>query len=319
MYSIYPQIISKIYTFLKKLRLSVLSEGPDSFVERKKRFYWAICKTDKGKKVFFKSLLKKEEGIKNRFKNEINFFKVLGENPWHPLSKITPKPLTFSIDNSFPYLLYEFVPGEAGTRKDRFSSTEIRKIIGLIKLINSSENIFDFIPKKPLFDFRFYKKTVDSLSARVGIRKNLRKEIKDFIEKEKRIFHISKHVLTHGDFSEANLIFYKGKIKIADWEHVHLRNPLYDFVSFWTKRKRQKKEQKIIEREYLKNEGKLKFLSSLFKLALIEISLRDLIFFEEMLKILQKEKENETIKKAKLDRRKEIEETLELLEENLNL
>lgn len=320
MYSIYPNIILKIKKILKEKKLKLLTERPEVFVQKKLRFYHAVCQGKEGKKVFFKSILKRERNIKNRFFNEINFLRKAKENP--KLAKIVPQILDFSLKSDFPFLLYQFLPGKSKKREDKFSEKEIKKVIKLMKVINSIENNFDFIPKKPLFNFFYFKKNISLLLKNLKTQKGLTLSVKpslieNFIEKNKKIFHLVKPKLTHGDFSEANLIFYKNGIKIVDWEHVHLRNPLYDFVSFWTKRKREKKEQKIIEREYLKSKERLKFFSPLFKLALIEISLRDLIFFEENLKILEGEKENEIIKKIKLNRKKEIEETLRLLKEYL--
>lgn len=313
MYSLYPKIVQKIYKTLKKLNLRLLSEKPEIFVEKKLRFYHASCQTKNKKKVFFKSLLKRERGIRNRFQNEISFLSTIKKNPSHSLFKITPKLLDYSLDRRFPYLLYEFLPGKAHQRIDKFSSEEIKKIARLIRLINSSQNIFRFIPKDSPFAFSRYKNKIIFLASQAKIEKSLEEKIKTFIEENKQIFSEVKPVLSHGDFSEANLIFFKEKIKIIDWEHIHLRNPSYDFVSFWTKRKHRPNEQKELKREYLKKEKDTKSFEILFDLALIEICLRNLIFFGEMLKILEKEEENLTVKRAKKSRKKEIKETLNLL------
>jgi len=313
MYSTYPDIILKIKKTLKKINLTALGEPPEIFVEKKLRFYHALCETKNREKVFFKSLLKKEKDIKNRFSNEINFLKTLEGKPEYPLSKFVPRVLDFSLDPDFPYLLYKFLPGKSRERKDKFSQKEIEKIVKLIKIINSSKKNFKLVPNEPFFNFLSYQKKINSFFKKIKISIKTKREIKKFIKKNEKVFYQVKLALTHGDFSEANLIFYKGKIKIIDWEHIQIRNPLYDFVGFWLKRKNHPKEQKILKDEYFKK-GKSKILAVLFKLALIEICLRDLMFFEEMLGTLKTFKENTKIKEAKVARKKEIKETLNLFE-----
>jgi hypothetical protein len=313
-YFLYPKILSKIKKTLKQKKLSLLSEEPEVFVQKKLRFFHALCKDREGKKVFFKSLLKKERGIKNRFLNEILFLKTMREEKKFPLAKRVPKLLDFSFKKDFPFLVYEFLPGNSKTREDKLSLEEIKEAISLIVLINSTEYNFNFIPKKPLFNFRIFSKTIFSLLKKLKLKKEIETKISKFITKTKEIFKFVKPKLNHGDFSEANLVFYRGKAKIVDWEHVHFRNPLYDFVSFWTKRER---ERKLIEKEFLKQQKGIEFFFPLFKMALIELSLKNLVFFNEMLKFLEKEKKTDQTLKAQQARKKEIKETLELLKKYL--
>ena len=309
-YSIYPQIITKIKKVLKEKKLKLLSEGPEFFVERKLRFYHALCKNEEGKKVFFKSLLKRERNIKNRFFNEINFLKKMTKNKSLPLAKRVPKLLDFSLKKDFPFLIYEYLPGRARCRKDFLKKEEIKEAVFLMKLIRETEINFSFIPKKPLFNFKKYSQKIFALLKKIKLKESFERKILKFVQKTKPIFKIIKPKLNHGDFSEANLIFYKGKAKIIDWEHVHLRNPLYDFVSFWTKRKRERGE---IEKEFFKQNGKIECFFPLFKAALIEILLKNLVFFEEMIEFAKERKDKKTI----LEREKEIKENLNLLKKYL--
>jgi len=301
MYNLYPNISQKIKVLLKKLNLKTYSEKIEDAIKDEKRFYRTSGKTKDGKKIFLKTLLAKEIGIKNRFLNEINFLKTIKENKNYPLTKFVPQVLDYSLNFDFPYLLEDFLPGKARRREDKFSKKEIEKIAELIVLVNSSKNIFDFIPKKPLFSFSFYKRKFFSQLNKLEIKTDLKKKIKNFIKKNRKIFYEIKPKLTHGDFSEANLLFSKNQIKLVDWEHVHLRNPLYDLAGFWVKRKSRPKEQRILVKEYLKKGGL--FLDPFFKLAIIEIVLQDLILFQKISKISK----NKKIKK-------EIAETLALLE-----
>jgi len=240
-YSLYPKIVQKIKKILRQKGLFLLSKEPEFFVQRKLRFYHALCKNKEGEKVFFKSLLKREMGIKNRFLNEIIFLKTMRENRKLPLAQKVPKLLDFSLKKDFPFLIYEYLPGESKRREDNFSLKEIKKIISLMTLINLTECNFYFIPKKPLFNFKSYSNAIFSLLKKLNLENKMEEKILKFVKKNKEIFKKVRPKLNHGDFSEANLIFWKEKVKIVDWEHVHFRNPLYDFVSFWTKRKKERK------------------------------------------------------------------------------
>lgn len=325
MYSTYPNIVSKIRKTLAKLGLELLTDSPERFIEKKLRFYWAYLRTKEGEKVFFKSLLKREVGIRNRFLNEINFLKTLKENPTHPLCHYAPKLLQFSKNSSFLYLCYKFLPGKTKRRENTYPKGELKRIVNLLKLINSSPiDKFKFVPQKPLFTFSFYKQRVNLLLKNLVIPKGLETKIKKFINQNQKVFQQVRPCLEHGDFSEANVLFYKNQIKILDWEHVHLRNPLYDLVSFWVKRKREPAEQKELLQNYLKKKRINKeMFAKLFKLAAIELCLGDLIFFNEMLKKTKEEeregkKDKKAIEKAIKSRHREINETIQLLNEKIN-
>lgn len=298
MYSLYPDVVPKIKKTIKKLGLTDVSSDPKKLIGKRKRFFRTFAKNKNGKKVFLKTILAKEKGIKNRFLNEINFHLTLKENPKNLLFNLVPKILAFSVNKSFPYILEEFLAGEFKKNEDNFSKKDIKRIVGLLKIITKSPtDIFKLIPEKPFFNFAFYKKRIGLLLKEACIETKTKKRIEKFVEQNKKIFYKIKPSLTHGDFSEANLVFFKNKIKIIDWEHIHLRSPIYDFVEFWIKRRRNSEEQKILIEEYLKGVKEKRFSRKLFKLAILEICLRDLTLFRQTIEGLKKNKKFEKIKK----------------------
>lgn len=322
MYRIYPNVVSNIKKTLKKLKLELLTDPPEGFIEKKLRFYWAYCRTETGEKVFFKSLLRTERGIKNRFLNEINFLEAVNKKPSHPLKSYVAKVLYCSKNPSFIYLCYKFLPGKTKRRGNKFSKQEIRKIAETVKIISSSPlNQFNLVPKKPFFSWAGYNKRINLLLKKLALQKSLSCKIQRAVAKNKDVFSEVKPALTHGDYSEANVLFYRNKVKLLDWEHIHLRNPLFDLASFWVKRKREKTEQKELLNTYLKelsDETVKKNFGSLFLLAVIELCLGDLIFvtqMREMLSIEEKEakKEKVVIKKARQSLDKQEAETLQML------
>ncbi len=286
MYRVYHNSVSDAKKTLKKLGLELLTSPPESFVKKKLRFFWACCKTKTGEKVFFKSILRTERGIKNRFLNEINFLEIIKKSRSHPLRDYAAEVLRFSKNPSFFYLCYKFLPGETRKRHNKYSEQELIKITKLARLVNSSPaDKFKLIPQGHLFNYYLYRKRMDFLLKNLSLTKIMEKKIRVAIEKNKEPFRRIKPTITHGDFSEANILFNENKIKLLDWEHIHLRNPVFDFTSFWVKRKREPEEQKILMDCYLENlpdEINKEMFFKLFKLSLVELCLGELTFVKEM-------------------------------------
>jgi len=327
MYRLYTQSVSNARNALKRLGLELLTDPPELFVEKKLRFFWACCKTKTGERVFFKSILRRERGIKNRFLNEINFLEIIKKSPSHPLRDYVPEILHFSKNPSFIYLCYKFLPGKTRERDDKYSKQELIKITELAKVISSSPtDKFKFIPQGSLFNYYSYRKRMDFLLKNLSLTRKMEKKIKTAIEKDKEAFRRIRPVLTHGDFSEANILFNKNKIKLLDWEHVHLRNPVFDFTSFWVKRKKEPKEQKILLDCYLENgldKISKEMFFKLFKLSLVELCLGELTFVKEMETMLKLEEKAGKTKKSIIEKRKKSlttqrDESLRVLEKELS-
>jgi len=319
MYEVYPNVVNQIKRTLKQLNLELLTDPPEFFIEKKLRFYWAHCRTKKGEKVFFKSILKRERNIKSRFINEINFLETLKKHPCHPLKDYVAKPFYSSTNFNFPYLCYKFMQGKTKIRQDKFPKQELEKIAHTAKVISSSPSIgFHFIPKKPFFNYPFYKERIKLLLKNLSLEIDLRKRILKTIEQNKSLFKKVKPALAHGDYSEANILFRKNKIKLLDWEHIHLRNPLFDLVSFWVKRKKEPREQKQLFKAF----DRIPYFEGLFKLALIELCLGELTFFQEMRAMANLEekegKEKKLIQKRRKSLKRQEKDTIVLLERELS-
>lgn len=304
--SLFPNIIKKINKKIKELKLKSVEERPENLVADKKRFYRTIAKTPKEKKVFFKTLLIRERGVKNRFLNEINFYKFLKEHPEHPLFNFTPQLLDFSLNPSFPYLLYKFLPGKSKTKNDKFKKEELQKISKLLIAINHSPyEDLSLIPKIKSLNFSYYKKRCSFLLKNIQMPSSIKKAILEVIAKNKIFLNNHNISLSHGDFSESNLIFEQGKIKLIDWEHVYLKNFLYDFASFWVKRIDKPQEQKILFNFFLREcKEKENCFFPLFKISLVEICLKNLLLCQKIIKELEKKKNTKGIKKVTKEKNK---------------
>lgn len=321
MYKTYPNIILKIRKKIKESGLENIAEEPEKLVKEEKRFYRTFAKTKKGKRVFFKSLLKEEKGIKNRFLNEVSFYKIIAENPQESISKISPKLLDASLEPSFPYLIYEFIPGKTNINGAKFKKIEIKEIAKALIIISlTPKNLFNFRSQVPL-SFSAYKRKVGSFLKKTSLGWQEKKQIGKFVEKSRSFIRSKESILSHGDFSEANLIFNsQSGLKIIDWEHINFRNPFYDLADFWKKRFKYKEEQKTLIREYLKN-AEIKDKEKayrLFQIALLEVCLRDIKLFLKMIKQIEKERKEHpertaAIKKIILVWQKEIKECEDIL------
>lgn len=307
MYSVFPNIIPKIERKIGELGLTNLESDLQQLIKERKRFYRTIAQTKNKEKVFFKTILIEEPGIRDRFLNEIGFLKEIRENPWHPLHKAVAELLDFSLNPDFPFLLYRFLPGKFRLCEDKFKEEEVKKITHIIKIISSSPTgIFHFTPKEPMFGPSHYEKIIQSFPENNFLRAEQREKIKTFISQNQEIINSTNSSLSHGDFSEANIILHNGGLEIIDWEHVHLRNPLYDLVDFWINRRHRPEEQAVMIGEYLKDVENKNLFRRLFQLALMEICLRDLGLYW---KLKNEEKTN------KIDRK--IEEYEEILEKGI--
>ena len=283
MYSIYRNVILKIEKKIGELGLTHLSDSIQSNIKKEGRFYRTIARTSNGEKIFFKSLLTKEKGIKVRFLNEINFLKTINKYPDHPLFIYIPEIMDFSTKPSFPFFIYKLLPGESKGRDSRFTNGEIKKIAKLLKIINDSPtDMFSFRPTEFPLNVFSYKKRLNS-SLKIIKDKELKKKIGEFISKNTDALKNIKKTLSHGDFSEANIIFFGDNIKLVDWEHVNLRNPLYDFADFWVKRRNYPEEEEILINEYFQSFQEKNYFLKFFKLALLEICLRDISLMQKII------------------------------------
>lgn len=293
----YKKITARVIFVFKQLDLflpkKIIEEKLKKFIKVRGRFFYVVCYNGKCQKFFFKTILTKEKRVRNRFLNEIDFLIAIKNNPKHPLANLVPQILFSSKKSSFPYLVYKFIPENTESRKKE----NFPYIVRILKKINSSPvNIFNFRPRESFFTYQKYRKIILQAMKENVLKKEQKNKISNFIKNNKKIFKLyTGGALTHGDFSETNIVFLKKQIKIIDWEHVHKRNALYDLALLWRRERLDRKKQKIIIKEYFNIFPDKKHFPNLFKLALLETCLNKLV-------ILKNEKtKTRSIKKEKHD------------------
>jgi thiamine kinase-like enzyme len=281
MYLLFPNIEKEIQRKIRELNLKKIENPPSKLIAQKKRFYRTVCYFKK-ERVFFKTLLKKEKGIKKRFLNEIEFYANVENNfPSLPIKEHLPKLIKYSLNSKFPYLLYKFERGETKTSETKLKKEELKKIVEILQKIQK-------IPTEVLGK-KSEKKDNKKILGTIKELEKLKRVYQFPPEVEKRALEILKWanswknlVVSHGDFSETNLVFQKSNIKIIDWEHVGVRNPFYDFADFFVKRWRFEDEQKFLL-SCNKAVGKPKNLK-LFSFSILLVIIKNLKILAQILK-----------------------------------
>jgi hypothetical protein len=282
MYSLAPNIRKNIKQLLKELSLEFERDNLEEQIGNRIPFYRLLAVRN-GQSVFLKAPLAQNPSSSREFINEINFHLALMRNSNHPLNRYVPEIIAYSLAPFFPYLLRISAKGNHRKSEDDFSEAEILEISRALKSIRTSPTgFFSFTPKLKLFSAARLSKKIQGSEILVGNRLKIRLDA--FAVRARKNFSRFEPALSHGDFSEANTIFEPGGgVKIIDWSKVNLRNPLYDHAEFWIKRRRR-----AVEQDVLLKKTKADFSSNdfefLFPAALIEIVLRDLKLFSDMIK-----------------------------------
>lgn len=305
MRSFHPTRSANQNLFEKLMRLQIkLSLGCSSgeikrSFDPKKHFYRLLAKRGKTN-VFLKTLLSKNLTYARELENEINFHLALKKYPNLELNRYVPPILEFSLAPPLPYLLRVSAPGVHRKSEDNFTDPEIKTIAKALNAIrNTDSGIFRPVFDKDLFSARYFALQVKKHGI---LASKMKERLLAYTQQNKGLFSRFKPVLSHGDFSEANVVFWDGaRMSVIDWTKTGIRNPLYDLAEFWIKRRRRPREQEILlittDTELSKKDFNL-----LFDQARVEIILRDLNLFNVMAKNYDREKKGARAKRVAEER-----------------
>ena len=219
-----------------------------SFKKKKKRFYSSPCTTKNKEKVFFKTLLVKEDWVSRLLKGEAIVTKLLTNYPNLNISGF----VSADIENMPYWFIHEYLPGPlVGHFYEIYKQGQKKEII---KKIVDNLLAFQTIDKKkkkitsriPFLGEREFKTHFNIIKEREGLVKDKKgidfKAIYQFAKKQEKYFKEAEFVLTHGDFTLANFFIHpvkspsrrgvpkgqfnragKNKVYITDWEHVRDR------------------------------------------------------------------------------------------------
>lgn len=226
---------------MKSLGLTSTLKMAD-FVKNKKRFYAGPVLIDKKKKVFFKILIVNDYPPTESIKKEIKIRDFLTK--YH--DKIFfPHLLKYDNKNMPYWFISQYQEGPLlGYFYDLYN--EDHKNITLVvdtlfELHKIPYNVLESILKIKEFylwvnDFQGHIDLIKSYET--GIEKNIAEEIDfteiyQFVKNKEALFQKTSFVLTHGDFTLANMVISEGKLFLTDWEHTHLDNFVHDIAHLW--------------------------------------------------------------------------------------
>ncbi len=256
----------------------------NDFIERKKRFYAADCKTKGGEKVFLKILLVEDAKVEKLFKNEIKANLLAQKEK----EIAVPKIIKFDIENPPYFFMRDFVGGEdVGYFYDISKDAQNEKIAkevasNLFAIQNIDHKKFNFI-----FDekrrFVNYKKIIKEREEKIlpkdkkGVDMNsIYRLLEETIKKYGKI----PLVPCHGDYTLANFILFKERVYVIDWEHFRLDNFCVDLAHLWVETWKFPKWRKTLLTHFLSllTPEKQKTFKEIFRIVVIGNALGGLAY-----------------------------------------
>ena len=246
-------------------------------------FLTLLCKNSQSEKFVLKILLNDFKYIKNNFKKEIILNNFLAKNN----QIFIPQFISGDYTKEPYWLLYKYADGKTignwyRINKNLLTPDLLNSVfLNILTIQKESHNIKKHFNKTDYLNYDF------TISER-GIEK-IKKIISPKILEERLLFfkkNISKIPLTlcHNDLHPQNIILNKKNIFFIDFNQAHLNSPFFDFMLFilcgyksdiWIKNAIQKLIEIFPD---LKN--KQSPLRLAFNIALIEVSLRMILYLD---------------------------------------
>jgi tRNA A-37 threonylcarbamoyl transferase component Bud32 len=287
-----PKIGEKIEKVLEKLSLKP-EISPREFLKihkNKKHRYFSPCLTESGERVIFFARLHFNLDAKSKFKNEIKFLKK-AENL--KLSFKIPRLLDFGIEKDFEWLVREYPQGKTVFEESTFPKMiprAISEISGIKKDL--------FFPLKKFKVKRYLNFNLRRNLVKSGtISKDLSEKLGILVKKNFPILKKENEYFCHGDLNPKNIIIFKDKLWIIDWEAIHQNNFAFDIAYFWVWFWKEKEKRKFLIKEYLKNlkQRKREIFQRIFPLVVAYFCEREIRFKKEEESKEDFEKRKETL------------------------
>jgi hypothetical protein len=290
-----PKLVSRIEEKtklkLKELNLTDFDDIKNS-ITQKKHTYKSKCLGFDGKYYFFKTRLHDEELLIRTFKNEFDNTLFFYNTKYFK----THKPLEWSFDKDFSWVLYEYFDGKL--LLDESSNNDIfNKLYQVIfRLQSIPENIISDNIKNFYTDFLkiFGAKITNQDSQSEIILKqtkmyleniNLKlpeEKILNLINKNKNLLNKAPKKIAHGDLMMDNILLDNNDYYLIDFEYSQLNYSVHDLVSLynwaWDKPKWQEKLLSFFQNKLMENKDDFK---NLFIITLLLHSLYHLCYYND--------------------------------------
>ena len=238
------------------------------------------CHKD-GKALVIKILLLGDASWRQRFSNELRFYKVYQKEA---ISFIPPI-IEVCSEGTFPFAVFEKVDGKplASSRvpegaKSNWATKLAQKIEQIQKLppLPATDSSF------PRYDGEFLIQKVLKYRESTLVPQPLFEEIVTKLESSRETLDNACRVLIHGDFLFQNVIESNSLLFIVDWEFVGTGNEAYDAATLWLSTFRLSGWRKTFIGNLLEKIKNPKLFKSLFVSNLFRLYLREIKMWREV-------------------------------------
>lgn len=266
-----PGILEEIEDLIGSLKLIPLLSVKELFKKTisdpTKHSFYVVCEDREKSALFLKVRIYNTKEEKKSFRHEIWLARFLKKTRNEALRKITSKYINTGV-GKIDWLVKEYDFGKFLGSRQRLDKTllqtkDISQVLGILKILRELplgrlETKSRQISPLARHDFCFYRKAFNQEIKKYGFliekyisRQNFEK-YKVLLRNHKVLLNKHCHHLAHGDFQSSNLLLVKNKVKIIDWDSVHINNPLYDPSFLWVHMWRKKKWRRAFIENFFK-------------------------------------------------------------------
>lgn len=231
--------------------------------------------------LIIKILLSKDGSWRQRFLNELKFYKAYQKD----IGNLTPKVFKVSSEEPFPFIIIERMAGKAlATSRvpERAESDWAPRLAQTIGQVQKLPLPPDGGSNLPHYDGEFTIKKVLSHQKLGLVPQLLFDEILATLEDSKGVLSNACRDLVHGDFLFQNVIETGDNFRLIDWEFVGMGNEAYDAATLWVSTFRIPGWRKVFIEKCLEMTADPKLFEELFTLNLLRLHLREVKMWREV-------------------------------------
>ncbi len=224
------------------------------FIKKDKRFYTTPCQNQKGETVLFKILISSRKENALALKKEIEITNFLSSFPGNDL-KIIPLAETNAQQLPYwylrPYLAGSIIGHHFKIYPVGLEQTTIKQLADNLLSLQSIPLQIKLTTK----DINQYETAVKKFENKLKLTKGQKlincQAISQFLKKQKQCFDKENLVISHGDFTLANVFINRKTLYLTDWELAQMNNIAADLARLWIQTYRYPKWRQSLLRTFL--------------------------------------------------------------------
>lgn len=236
------------------------------------------CHDKENRSLVIKILLSEDPAWRQKFFNEIQFYKTLGRRA--PLS--IPKVVKICSEDPLPFLLFEKIDGSPLSPTRIPSSAKSEWAPKLADLLEKIQNISPNNLNLPHYDGDFLIQKVQSYQKDPPVTKAFFEEVLSRLKESKEKLNSAAQFMVHGDFIFQNIIESGDQLIAIDWEFVGIGNRAYDAANLWLTTFKLGNWRKTFVRKVLQRTDEPDDFKNLLVLNLFRLYLREIKMWREV-------------------------------------